>query len=249
MNFLFLFLFVVLGEEKKNGRFLHAHEFAAAFYAVIRVKTRCTQREATTRATPRVGTAGAAADAIRRDLLDMVTIWTGALDRRAAVVARVVELGVGCVLPDVVTTPKGERIDARAGHGAQLTGNAKGGEAVSRWHEIQEARHVVPFLGGFHSVAFSARDPGSVHLLVFSMGAGFFFCRFNEYRIKKKKVFEIKIFWSLFSVRIRHHSVGNSPRRRANSRSNTQHHTKHRTIHRECTAGHLFRRRGSSRKN
>ncbi len=79
-NFLFLFLFVVLGEEKKNGGFLHAHEFAAAFYAVIRVKTRCTQREATTRATPRVGTAGAAADAISRDLLDMVTIWTWALD-------------------------------------------------------------------------------------------------------------------------------------------------------------------------
>jgi hypothetical protein len=63
---------------------------------------------------------------------------------------------VGCVLPDVVTAPKSKRIHACAGHGAHLTGNAKGCETISRWHQFGEWRNVVPFLGGFLAVAFGA---------------------------------------------------------------------------------------------
>lgn len=66
---------------------LHAHEFTPTVGAVVRGNARRAEREAAPWASPRVGAARAASDAIRGDLLDVVTIWARALDRRAAVVA------------------------------------------------------------------------------------------------------------------------------------------------------------------
>lgn len=74
---------------------------------------------------------------------------------------------MGRVFPHVVTARKGERIDARAGNGAEVPRNPKSGQAVTSWHQIKEARRVVPFLGGFLAIAFSAGDPGGVHLFPF----------------------------------------------------------------------------------